>query len=809
MGDKRRDRPSVPPISARRGFRRRRGMARRLREAWGRRLESPWPWLAVFVLVATWALLPAGFFGFRAPEAEDVARRDYVAPRHLRVEDQAATAARRQRARRTVPPVYNLDTGVAERTRHELQQVFNVARRVVEQAETADEGEEPADSALIGRIRQALLRAGVQPPTPRAVQILLDQGLSRRLEERLDSLADEIYQRGLVADKPALLQHRDIGIVVKNLETEEEGLQLDLYEALDHGRETQALIGMGLRTLFDLDIGEREALTDLLLSRLRPNLVPDPQATRQRRDAAAQAIPPTYATIRQGEVIVRAGDRITATQAAAIAAIDSRPGMRPLLLPVTGNLFFSALLALALWLTLSRRITGKDRQRRFAELLFVLTISLLGARFCLFAARALSESFQFAPFNALEPYQYAAPFAAFAIICQLLFGRQLTLLASVLFAVAIGRMLGDGGIWYLLYALAGSLTALFVQEAISFKQRSALVRTGLAVGGVNILMLLLEAAVRGGLGDGTGAPHLAFALFCGLVSGLLAAGIASFLVPILEILLSATTEIKLVELANTNLPLLQRLALEAPGTFQHSLMVANLAKAGCTAIGADPVLAYTGGLYHDIGKVMRPEYFIENQRPEQNPHDRLSPAMSALVIISHVKDGLELGREHHLPQPLLDAIAQHHGTRRISFFFDRARQRAEPRTGRISDEKYRYAGPRPQNKVMAVLMLADGVEAASRTLTHPTPGKLRSVIRAIRDTCMAERQFDETNITLKELHKVSRAFLQLLVHVYHRRLEYPGSDFDRDAGEQKGSGTQETRSKERRGREGWRVIGGE
>ncbi len=774
---------STPPrVRSRRGFRRRRGLTRRLREAWSRRLESPWPWLGVFILVGTWALLPPGFFGIRSPDAGDVARRDYVAPRDLRVENQATTEIRRQRVRLTVPPIYELDPGASERAQIELEQIFTVGRRAIERAEAGvEEGDAPANSVLVARIRQALIEAQVRPVGPEAAQALLDQRFSRRLQEQLESFADEIYQHGLVADKTALLAHRDIGIVMRNLETGEETLQLDLYEALGRGRDVASLVETGLRTLSDLDADERQGLSALLVSRLTPNLVPDAQATKQRRDEAARAIRPIYTTIRQGEVIVRAGDRISATQAAAIAAVDSQPGARSLWLPMAGNLLFVALLALVLWLGLSGQMAVNDRTgrrspvvgRRFAEILLVLTFSLLGARFFLFAARALSESFQYAPFNALQPYRYAIPFAAFAIIGQLLFGRQITLLASVLFAVAIGLMFGDGGLWYLLYALAGSLTALFVQEAISFKQRSALVRTGLAVSGVNVLMLLLETAVRGGVGEGAGASQVAFALFCAVVGGLLAAGIASFLVPILEILLSATTEIKLVELANTNLPLLQRLALEAPGTFQHSLMVANLAKAGCAAIGADPVLAYTGGLYHDIGKVLRPEYFIENQRPEHNPHDHLSPAMSALVIVSHVKDGLELAREHHLPQPLLDAISQHHGTRRIAFFFHRARERADPRAGGVSDEKYRYPGPRPRSKVMAVLMLADGVEAASRTLAEPTPGKLRSLIHTIVDGCLAERQFDETDITLNELRQVSEAFLQLLAHVYHRRLDYP------------------------------------
>ncbi|MCB1036707.1 MAG: HDIG domain-containing protein, partial [Acidobacteria bacterium] len=224
-----------------------------------------------------------------------------------------------------------------------------------------------------------------------------------------------------------------------------------------------------------------------------------------------------------------------------------------------------------------------------------------------------------------------------------------------------------------------------------------------------------------------------------------------------------------------------RLAFEAPGSFQHSLMVANLAKAGCEAIGADAALAYAGALYHDIGKMERPEYFIENQAPGRNPHDKLQPSMSALVIINHVKKGLSLAREYNLPQPLRDAIAQHHGTRRLDFFFKKAAEKAEKDGTReeVREEEYHYPGPRPRNKVMGILMLADGVEAASRTLVDPSEVKIRDLVRKLVDSCLKEGQLDESDLTLGELSRISEAFQGILSSIYHRRIDYPGFDFNR------------------------------
>ena len=207
-------------------------------------------------------------------------------------------------------------------------------------------------------------------------------------------------------------------------------------------------------------------------------------------------------------------------------------------------------------------------------------------------------------------------------------------------------------------------------------------------------------------------------------------------------------------------------------------MVANFAKVGCEAVGADPTLAYTGGLYYDVGKVFCSEYFVENQRSGQNRHDKLLPSMSALILINHVKEGVELARQEHLPPPIIDAIEQHHGTRVIQFFFNRACEQGDPAAAEVSEGKYRYPGPKPQNKVMGVLMLADAVEAASRTVTDPNPAKVRALIRTLVEDCLADGQLDHTNLTLSDLNKVSEAFLRVLTNIFHRRVEYPGFDFN-------------------------------
>jgi putative nucleotidyltransferase with HDIG domain len=440
-----------------------------------------------------------------------------------------------------------------------------------------------------------------------------------------------------------------------------------------------------------------------------------------------------------------------------------------------------ALVAAVVWFGgRGERVADHSRGRLFSESLLLLLLSLLGAKFCFLVANALSGAFEATALTSARSWAYALPFAAVALVASLLLGRHRALVLSVLFSVLVSRLVVDGdGLWVVFYSLAGSLAALYALEHAQFRHRLVMVRVGLVVGAVNLLMVLVLTA----FGPAERGPmQVGFDLICALAGGLLVTAAASFALPILEWMLGLTTDIKLVELSNTNLPLLRRLAFEAPGTFQHSLMVANLAKEGCEAIGADPVLAYTAGLYHDVGKVLRPDYFIENQRPGHNRHDKLLPSMSALILINHVKEGVELAREHNLPQVIKDAIWQHHGTRLIKYFYNRALEQREsqrdPDAGEVTEEKYRYPGPKPQNKVMGVLMLADAIEAASRTLVEPTPAKIRGMIRAILDDCLQDGQFDETDLTLSDLRTVSESFHRVLSNIFHQRIDYPGFDFN-------------------------------
>jgi hypothetical protein len=263
-------------------------------------------------------------------------------------------------------------------------------------------------------------------------------------------------------------------------------------------------------------------------------------------------------------------------------------------------------------------------------------------------------------------------------------------------------------------------------------------------------------------------------LFNGLWA--VAAGFIIFgMLPFIEHFFGVLTDLSLLELGDVAHPLLQELVRRAPSTYNHSITVGSIAEAAAESIHARGLLVRVGAYFHDIGKMLKPNYFAENQGPDDNRHEALAPAMSTLVIIAHIKDGADLARQHRLPQPIIDLIAQHHGTTRVEFFYDRAteQQQSDPNGGEVDESSYRYPGPKPQTKEAAVLMLADAVESASRTLVDPTSARIESLVRDIAEYRLHGGQFDESGLTLRELRTIEKSMVMSLTSIYHGRIKYP------------------------------------
>ncbi len=298
-------------------------------------------------------------------------------------------------------------------------------------------------------------------------------------------------------------------------------------------------------------------------------------------------------------------------------------------------------------------------------------------------------------------------------------------------------------------------------------QTSDLAKSGIYVAIVNIITITTLSFIGGNVTLNV----FLVGIVIGAVNGILSAVLMIGALPYLETTFSITSMIKLLELSNPNHYLLRRLLLEAPGTYHHSLMVGNLAEASAENIGANSLLVRVGSYYHDIGKIKRPEYFVENQRGFDNPHEKIAPALSALIITSHVKEGIELAREANLPPLIIDFIEQHHGNSLAKYFYNRALE--EDEDGRISEESFRYEGPRPQSKEVALVMLADSVEAAVRSLKEPTTENIKEMVDKIIKDKLDDGQLELSDLTFRDLHTISESFCTVLEGVYHKRIEYP------------------------------------
>jgi hypothetical protein len=382
------------------------------------------------------------------------------------------------------------------------------------------------------------------------------------------------------------------------------------------------------------------------------------------------------------------------------------------------------------------------------------------------------------PFDRPETLWYLIPTASGALLVALLANDRIATVYSM-FATAVFAIVFDWNLSYAILVLITHLTAVYGLS--TYHSRTALMRSGLVIGFSGAAAVAALDAINSGFNPWPVClADTAFAFLGGVIGVPL---LVAFLLPIFEWIFGILTDIRLLELSNLDNPLLSELAMRAPGSYNHSIIVGSLAEAAAESIGANPLFCRVAAYYHDIGKIKMPEYYIENQRPGENPHDRLTPSMSALIISNHVKEGLKMGRDQGLPEPILDIIPQHHGTRVMTYFFEKAKSAASAAGAPPpSPDDFRHAGPKPDSKEAAIFMLSDSVEAAARTVTEPTDERFRDLIRQISSRAILDGQFDRCDLTFRDLDHISEAFVRTLGSIYHHRIDYPTFIFEGKVG---------------------------
>ncbi|MCL4536653.1 MAG: HDIG domain-containing protein [Nitrospirae bacterium] len=427
-----------------------------------------------------------------------------------------------------------------------------------------------------------------------------------------------------------------------------------------------------------------------------------------------------------------------------------------------GSFLMAAVILFIFYKDIKRYKPGYMKDYKMLLLLGLLvTGTLLLGRIFEYLLSGLHRGLSFPISNA---FVYGIPIPVGAMLVKLIFDFH----TSIIFSFAISLLTG---IWfndplYTVYVFIGSLTASF--SVMRCRRRSALIKGGVYVSAVNIVTVGIILLLKGNLISPISPSSFLFAA----ISGIMVSATVSIMLPVIEYVFGTTTDISLVELLDLDQPLMRNLMIAAPGTYHHSVIVGNLAEAAAEAVGANPLLARVTAYYHDIGKMKMPEYFVENQAGMVSKHERLMPHMSSMILTSHVKEGVELARQYKLPRLVIDIIQQHHGTSLITYFYQKAIEQASS----VSQENYRYPGPRPQTRVAALVMMADAVEAASRTLTEPTPARISALVDRIINNIFLDGQIDECELTLKDISEVKKRFTYILTSIFHRRIEYPELD---------------------------------
>ena len=423
-----------------------------------------------------------------------------------------------------------------------------------------------------------------------------------------------------------------------------------------------------------------------------------------------------------------------------------------------------------------RKFSPDDKDLLFITLLLVAMLGATKVSLAVFPliAQALPEI-------PSSSYVYGIGIAAGAMLVRIVLNSETALVFSLVASTFAGWLM-DNSFFFSVYFFIGSVVG--AHSVAYCEERTILVRAGAKVGLVNMLTILCQNLIA----HKWISFDIGFNLLFGFLGGVVAAAVVLGVLPMLEGLFGYTTNIKLLELANLNHPLLKKMILEAPGTYHHSVTVSTLAETAARSVNANPLLVRVSAYYHDIGKINKPLYFVENQGRHENKHDKLAPSMSSLILISHVKDGLELAREYRLGQKVSNIIQQHHGTNLISFFYQKAKEQENPEIEQVDEEAYRYHGPKPQTKEAGLVMLADAVEAASRTLLQPTPAHLQGLVQRIINSVFTDGQLDECELTLKDLHQIARSFNLILAGIHHHRVEYPVPVAKESAGKKRNNG---------------------
>ena len=738
-----------------------------------------WLILLVLSLIISVLLFPNTLSRTKTYHLGDVADRDIKAARDLLIENKDLTEKNMEKAVKEVLAVYDFDS-TASNIIPRLKVAFLAGREYHDntvsiihpqrtkapdeqdnKTETSSEVESVVKNRFFGTLE-------IQEDD-KVFDALMKLGFPPQVEQAVVAYLTEVYKSGVVGNMTMLKdQIAKGGIVLHEIDSKTDVTVTDLnrFHDLEGAR---AFIETPGRTLMkDPPVGEPARVSVVLAQALvKPNLTFNRRETEARKDVVRTSVKPIYYKIKKGEMLVREGELIGPDHLVKLSEqANSQSRMNTLAripaMTVTIGALFLALYLVGYQGPKAFKGDGKD--------VLFSAVTILGIFLFIwiyyFIAGEVARGYDFFTVRTLL---FAMPVACGAMLVSIFQGVGVAMIFSLSISVLVTLLVG-GQVDFFIYFFVNNIVAAYGVR--SCKERGVLIKTGLMVGLVNIVLSLAIVMIYGDFH--TFEPLLAVP--SGFIGGILSGVIASGILPLIEMAFGFTTDIKLLELANLDRPLFRDFMVRSPGTYHHSVIIGNMVDATAKAVQANPILARVSAYYHDIGKMKKPLYFIENQRGLENRHEKLAPSMSSLVLISHVKEGVELAKKHKLGREIIDIIQQHHGTSLISFFYHKARERMlmkGEKSTEVEEENFRYPGPKPQTKEAGLVMLADMVEAASRSLKDPTPARIQGMIQTIINKAFSDGQLDECELTLKDLHEIAKSFNNTMSGIFHHRVQYP------------------------------------
>ena len=743
------------------------------------------PLSRVQIVMLAVLLIPLSFFlsalltrqsHFSAPiyQPGDIARTDIIIPMDALIEDETATQARRAEAKANALPVYRFNQSLQDDQASRLKAAFVQSRVLLGLNPTGKESAggtrgrsfRTLPTAVKAQLRSTMQNLGVKPPVDSLLVFLVKEGFKSNLEDQIILMLKDLFSAMLVPNDTLFTKEKEdihkVNIVTGKVETIPVNLLLTLAQVRN---KVSKKISLNSR----LTVAGRPHVHRIMESLIIPNLTFDESMTKSRQEEDVKNVDLVLRKLKKGKVVLRQGDEVGADHLVQIEAIRKLSPTGSSMMQSTGMAFLVGIL-LTIFVFFVRFITLNQWSyiRLVAFLILTLTANLLLLKASWFVCESVSQSFLSSPFNDKTYYFYLLPFAFGSMLVTLLAGERCAQIFIIFFTVLAGQSIGTGTFGFF-YILTTNLTGIiFMRKAT---QRIGIIGAGFKLGSSSsVLFFILQTAGHAPLDLMIGAA-LAF------LSGLVNAIFLAFSLPLFERIFMVTTEVRLSELGNLNLSLVRELILKAPGTYNHSIAVGTLCEGAAKAIGLNPLFLRIASLYHDIGKTIQPEYFVENQR-EVNPHERICSQESVHILEGHVTDGVSIARKANLPSSIVDLIPQHHGTKSMQFFYEKAKKKAAESGKEVQEDQFRYSGPKPQTKAAAILMLADGIEAAARTLNDHSQNNLLDLIRKMITDTTEDGQFSECDITLSEIDCITHSFLETLSSYYHGRIVYPGFDFN-------------------------------